>query len=70
MAKTVLGECRFCNSRAVFSTKSIALEWQAEPGIEVREMREPLGELVAQACVRDELSITFALVAANKRSNE
>jgi hypothetical protein len=54
----------------MLSTKSVAGNGQAELGIEVCEVRELVGELVAQGWVRKYLSVTVAFAGHHERRYE
>jgi hypothetical protein len=70
MAKTTLGEWRFCNSRAMLSTKSLSLRMGKRYFGSVCEMRELVRELVTQSRARQNLAVAVAFAALEERCDE
>lgn len=66
----MLGECRFCSSRALLSKEFVAGNRHAVLGIEVCEVRELVGKFVPQAWVGEDLPVTVALAALHERSDK
>jgi len=69
MATTTLEERRFCHSMAMFSTRSPLLAMGTGLGIEVCEVCELGGELMAQPWVGENLPIEVAVAALHERCN-